>query len=475
MPQNQSIPKALDVEETVLGAMIVDSRTPDEAITLLKDADMFYKTEHRYIFGAILSLYHKKEAIDLMTVIQELKRQGVLENAGGDYEVIKLTQKANTSAHLEHHCRILQQYWIRRRMIQKANLIQKMAYDDKCDSLELIHQDGKLLDEINEMLESGRSQVTYAEALELVEKRVELISGQKEGEFTGAPTGFRKIDKFTGGWQPSDLVIIAARPGMGKTAVALKGFLECGKRGIPAGFFSLEMATQQLAARTVAIDSNFHLSQLIRDGFEKDKYFTTLREKTVAMKKYPLYIDDTAAQDIRDIIGRARIWKRKHDIQILFVDYIQLATDKTKGNNREQEIASISRNLKMLAKELNIPVIALSQLSRSVETRQDKRPMLKDLRESGAIEQDADIVTFLYREHYYNPDAELPYELTSIGANAEFSFAKYRSGSLETKGLLFDPNKVKYMDPEELEDIPMVTAAQAFDGPADNDKDDTPF
>lgn len=471
--QKYSIPKSIEIEEVVLGAMIVDNRTPDEAIGLLKDGDMFFDTKHRYIFAAILSLYHKKEAIDLMTVIQEMKHQGSLETAGGDYEVIKLTQKASTSAHLEHHCRILQQYWIRRKMIEKSDLIRKMAFDDETDSLELIHQDGKMLDEINELLDSGRRQVSYSDALDLVEKRVELISGQKEGEFTGQPTGFRKIDKFTGGWQPSDLIIIAARPGMGKTALALKGFLECGKRGIPAAFFSLEMSTQQLATRTVAIDSNFHLTQLMRDGFEKDKYFVTLRDKTTAMKRYPLYIDDTASQDIRDIIGKARIWKRKYDIQILFVDYIQLATDRTKGNNREQEIASISRNLKMLAKELNIPVIALSQLSRSVETRQDKRPMLKDLRESGAIEQDADIVTFLYREHYYNPDAELPMDLTNIGANAEFSFAKYRSGSLETKGLLFDPNKVKYMDPEELDDMPVGDPATAFGGP--DNKDDNPF
>ena len=267
---------------------------------------------------------------------------------------------------------------------------------------------------------------------------------------------------------------------MGKTALALKNVVECGLANIPCGFFSLEMSRMELSARTVAINSNFHLAQIIRDGFKKDKYFERFNHLKSEMKKFPIHIDDRPGLDIRDIINKARIWKRKHGIKILFVDYLQLVNDRTKGNNREQEMASVSRNLKGLAKELDLPVIALSQLSRAVETRGgSKRPKLSDIRESGAIEQDANIVAFIYREHYYDPDAELPDYLTSIGANAEFSFAKYRDGSLETKGLYFDANKVKYMDPEELNNE-FVESDSGFSTaelpkPDPNNPDDNPF
>ena len=446
MTEGYNIPHDENLEESILSAMIVDETGHLEALPLLKLPEMFHNEANRCIFEAIQDLSYKNEPIDMITVIQRLTDMGKLEAAGGNFRLVQLIQKTSSAAHIENWCRILQQYWLKRRLIQKAQMVLKEAFNAETDSLDLLEMDAKANDELNEILYSGASQTSYAEAITQVEKRVEMLSNQKEGEFTGVETGFDKINKFTGGWQPSDLIIIAARPGMGKTALVLKTLVECGKKNLAVGFFSLEMSATQLAARTVAINSNFHLSQLIRDGFEKNEYFTSLTERTSGMKKFPVYIDDTASMDIRDIIARARIWKRKHGIQILIVDYIQLATDKTKGNNREQEIASISRGLKMLAKELNIPVIALSQLSRKVEERNDKHPKLSDLRESGAIEQDADIVCFLYRQEYYYPDAALPDELERIGANAEFSFAKYRSGSLETKGLYFDKNKVKYSD-----------------------------
>jgi replicative DNA helicase len=228
------------------------------------------------------------------------------------------------------------------------------------------------------------------------------------------------------------------------------------------------MSSNQLTARHISINSNFHLSQIIRKGFEKPEYFTTLSEKIDTMQNFPIYIEDTPSMDIRDIVSKARILKRKYDIKILIVDYIQLVVDKTKVNQREQEISSITRNLKLIAKELNIPVIALSQLNRSVETRTDKHPKLSDLRESGAIEQDADIVTFLYRHEYYYPDSPLDDWLVEKGANAEFSFAKYREGSLETIGIHFDGNKVKYSDPQEYDEY-------ANDIPKMNPNDDENF
>jgi replicative DNA helicase len=448
--QKITMPAAQDIEAAVVGALLVDSRAALEAMPLLKSSDLFFNNKLRLIFEAITGLYDNNRAIDILTVSERLKQNKTLDAAGGDLELIQLTQKISSGAHIEYHARLLMQYWIKRRLIRKADLIKQQAFQADADALELLEVDARINDEIGELITRGSKEITYKEALAQVEKRVELISSQKEGEFTGIPTGFGNLDKFTGGWQPSDLVIIAARPGMGKTAFILKDVVECGLQNIPCGIFSLEMSATQLAARTVAINSNFHLSQLIRDGFKKDKYFVNLRSRTVEMGKYPIYIDDTPAQDIRDIITQARKWKRKHGIKILFVDYIQLVTDKTKANNREQEIASISRNLKKLAKELDLPVIALSQLSRQVETRMDKHPKLSDLRESGAIEQDADMVCFLYREHYYNPDAILPDWMQESGANAEFNIAKFRSGSLETRGLYFDANKVKYMDPADI-------------------------
>ena len=446
-----NIPAAVDMEEIVIGTLLSVNSSFSEAFPVLKSSDMFFKQEHRLTFEAMQELYNANQGIDLMTVVAKLRQRGTLEQVGGEFPLIQMAQKVSSAAHIEFHCRILQQYWIKRRLIQKANYIAAQAYKEDSDSLDLLEDDSRMLDELNDILSVGKTQITYKEALQDLEKRVEMLSNQKDDEFSGVPTGFKKVNKFTGGWQNSDLIIVAARPGMGKTALMLKNVVECGLAGVPLGIFSLEMSIHQLAARTVAINSNFHLSQLIRDGFAKTKYFTTLRERTGSMEKFTFCIDDRPALDIREIVSVARMWKRKHGIKILFVDYLQLIKDRSKANNREQEISSISGQLKMLAKELDIPVIALAQLSRAVETRGgEKRPRLMDLRESGAIEQDADIVTFLYRPAYYQ--AEVDEDIAAQGGNAEFSFGKYRAGSLATLGLYFDENKVKYMDPEEFKE-----------------------
>jgi len=446
--QGKIPPQAVDIEEGVISALLIDDKAAIEAMPLLKSVDIFYKEKHQHIFQAIQKLYHKSESIDMLTVAQELKKAGTLEAIGGEYELIQLTQVASSSAHIEHHCRILLQQWVRRAMIKKSNKLIEMAYDDRVDVFDLLDYDNASGNDVQEIMITGNREIVYADVLDDVVKRVELLTNKEEGDITGITTGFKKIDAFTGGWQPSDLVILAARPGMGKTSLILKNVVECGLQGVSVGIISLEMSAQQLATRTVAINSNFHLTQLLRDGFEKSSYFTTLVSKVHGMKKFKIHINDTASMDIKDIIAQARLWKRKHNIGILFVDYIQLATDKSKSNNREQEIASISRSLKKIAKELDIPVIALSQLSRKVEERGgEKRPKLADIRESGAIEQDADIVTFIYRPEYYG--LEVTEDLLQMNANTELIFAKYRNGSLETKGLYFETNKAKFMDPEQ--------------------------
>jgi len=442
------LPYSYDIEQAVIAAMMIDTDSSIEVMPILKDEAIFYDEKHKSLFKAIRSLYNENAKIDLITVSEKIK---VLKLKVTPHEVVEISQKIHGTAHLEYHCRLLLQYYIKRSVIKKSQDNIKLALEESTDSLDLLNVDAKTNDDINEIVFSGRKTKSYAQSLQDNLKRVELLSSNSKDSFTGIPTGFKVVDDFTGGWQNSDLIIIAARPGMGKTALVLKTAVSCGLNNIPCAFFSLEMSSNQLSARTIAINSNFHLSQLIRKGFEKDKYFNTLTSKIDSMKNFPLYIEDTPSMDIRDIVSKARIMKRKHDIKILIVDYIQLIVDKTKQNNREQEISSITRNLKLIAKELNIPVIALSQLNRSVETRTDKRPKLSDLRESGAIEQDADIVTFLYRHHYYYPDSPLDDWLLNKGANAEFSFAKYREGSLETIGLHFDGSRVKYEDPEEMQ------------------------
>lgn len=471
LERGKLIPFSLTTEEAVLGALINDANCIDECLLILKTPEVFFKEHHKVIFEAITDLYANNELVDLVTVSARLRSMNKLELAGGDMYLIDLTQKISSSAHIEFHARLLQQFYIKRQLIRDASQMLSKAYDDDKDSLELLNEWGDSLDNLNEQISSGRKNISYAEGLDLVEKRVEFLTHKSPEEVTGARTGFNVIDQFTGGYQPGELIVEAARPGMGKTAKMLKCALENARIGSGVGIISAEMSAVQLITRTVAIDTNFHLTQLTKKGFEKKEYFATLSTNKHRMKGFPIYIDDAASPDIRHVQATLRMWKRKFDIKIAIVDYLQLLSDSSKSGNREQEIASISRKLKGLAKELNIPVIALSQLSRAVETRgSSKRPMLSDLRESGAIEQDADMVTFIYRPEYYN--IEVDDELLEMGANTEIIFAKYRGGAPGTTiGLHWQGDKTKFEDPKVIKDshdevndeLPKINPADAFD------------
>lgn len=476
LEKGKIVPQAPEIEEAVLGAMIVDSNSIDECLLILKTPDVFFKEPHRVIFEAISDLYAKNDVIDLLTVSARLRSMNKIDVAGGDWYLIGLTQKISSGAHIEYHSRILQQFYIKRQLIRDASLMLATAYDADKDSLELLNEWGDSLDSLNEQISSGRKNISYSEGLDLVEKRVEFLTHKSPEEVTGARTGFNVIDQFTGGYQPGELIVEAARPGMGKTAKMLKCALENARIGSGVGIISAEMSAVQLITRTVAIDTNFHLTQLTKKGFEKAEYFATLNKNKHRMKDFPIFIDDAASPDIRHVQATLRMWKRKFDIKIAIVDYLQLLSDTTKSGNREQEIASISRKLKGLAKELNIPVIALSQLSRAVETRgSSKRPMLSDLRESGAIEQDADMVTFIYRPEYYG--IEVDDELLEMGANTEIIFAKYRGGAPGTTiGLHWQGDKTKFEDPvvvkaetDSHNELPKVSASDAFGEPDMND------
>lgn len=447
------IPHAFDLEQAVLGALLIDDNCSDEILQIIKSEDVFFQDKHRAIYSAVNDLYLKNQAIDLLTVSSRLDAHEKLDAIGGDYYLIELTQKVASSAHAEHHARLLIQFWIKREIIRTTSQASKLCYDDSTDVFEIENFIESKLDAIREGYSSGKNKLSMNEATQLVVDRVDKLNRLDVGAITGVPTGFQRLDLITGGWQDSDLIILAGRPGMGKSAMCSATISACALRNMAVGVISLEMSTQQLTTRLMSNNSHFHLNQLFRNGFEKhkvDSYMPKLIQLRDSMKNWPVYFEDTPALDIRVVKSTARLWKRKHDIKLLIVDYLQLIKDSTK-NNREQEISSISQQLKAIAKELRIPVIALSQLSRSVETRGgDKIPQLSDLRESGAIEQDADLIAFIWRPEYYEMD--VPESLLSKGGNTALFIKKHRNGSLDDIALYFDENKTKFKDPELIND-----------------------
>jgi len=455
------MPQAIDLEEVVIGAMMIDAKGVEEVMAIISTEEVFYKETHKYIFIAIRSLFNAGNPIDLMTVSAELRKLGTLDLAGGDFNLLQLTQKISSSAHIEYHCHVLIQKFMARKTIMFSNQIIALAYNETTDIFELMNRWQKEFDKVMDFTNTGRSTMTFPNALQNLKKEVELLSANKNDvQLVGVDTGFKRLNKYTGGYRNQDLVIVAARPGMGKTSYVLKCAIENCKNNLGVGFISLEMSIEQLTARSVAIDTNFHLKQLLKTGFDKPEYFSTYSAHQDRMNNYPFFIDDSGKTDINDIVITAKLWLRKFNIKLLIIDYIQLMTDRSVKGNREGEISSISRRLKRLAKELNIPVIALSQLSRAVETRgASKRPLLSDLRDSGAIEQDADIVQFIYRPDYYkiemdpsNYDGELC-ELVSRGANTEIIIAKYRGGSTNTTLLQWIGDKTKFKDIDDEKDV----------------------
>lgn len=462
-------PQALDLEEAVLGAMMIDKKGVDEVIDILQP-EAFYKDAHKYIFEAIFQLFTDSQPVDLLTVSTQLRKNGKLEIAGGDYYLIQLTQKISSSAHIEFHSRIILQKFIQRSLIKISSEIIEDSYDESTDVFDLLDKaESKLYDitqgNIKRSSETAQSLVIQAK------KRIEEIAG-KEG-LSGIATGFDSLDKVTSGWQPSDLIIIAARPGMGKTAFVLSMARNVAiDYGHPVALFSLEMSSVQLITRLISSETGLSSEKLRTGKLEKHEW-EQLSIKVKNLEKAPLFIDDTPSLSIFDLRAKSRRLASQHGIKLIIVDYLQLMTaggNNGKGSgNREQEISTISRNLKALAKELGVPVIALSQLSRAVETRPGhKRPLLSDLRESGAIEQDADIVSFIYRPEYYKLDEWDDEGNSPTQGQAEFIIAKHRNGSLENVRLKFIGSLGKF---DNLE-----TYSGTFDDlPSKMNHDDNPF
>jgi len=438
-------PQALDLEEAVLGAMMIDKKGVDEVIDILQP-DAFYKDSHKHIYEAIVQLFNDTQPIDLLTVSAQLRKNAKLELAGGDFYLIQLTQKISSSAHIEFHSRIILQKFIQRSLIRISSEIIEESYDETTDVFDLLDKAESKLYEVTQG-NIKRSSETAQSLVMQAKKRIEEIAS-KEG-LSGVATGFHDLDKLTSGWQPSDLIIIAARPGMGKTAFVLSMARNIAiTYGHGVALFSLEMSSVQLITRLISSETGLSSEKLRTGKLEKHEW-EQLSIKVKDLEKAPLYIDDTPSLSIFDLRAKARRLASQYGIRMIVVDYLQLMTaggsGKNGGGNREQEISTISRNLKALAKELNIPVIALSQLSRAVETRgSSKRPLLSDLRESGAIEQDADIVSFIYRPEYYKIDEWDDEEQSPTAGQAEFIIAKHRNGGLDNIRLKFIGNLGKF-------------------------------
>lgn len=437
-------PQAVDLEEAVLGALMIEKDALNSVIDILK-AESFYKESHQRIYNAIITLFTNSEPIDLLTVTNQLRQLGELEMVGGAQYVTTLTTKINSAANIEYHARVVAQSAMKREMISVASKILQDAFEDTTDVftlLDTVEQSLFKISESNIRKNYADMSAIMTEALRELERRRE----QKDG-LTGVPSGFTQLDRLTSGWQPTELIILAARPAMGKTAFVVSSLRNAAVDfGMPVAIFSLEMSAVQLVNRMISAEAELD-SEKLKKGNLAPHEWTQLHQRIDRLMRAPIYIDDTPALSILELRAKCRRLKQQHDIQMIVIDYLQLMQgDGGKGGgNREQEIASISRALKNLAKELNVPVIALSQLSRAVETRGgDKRPQLSDLRESGSIEQDADMVAFLYRPEYYGftqDDAG-----NSVQGVGEVIIAKNRSGSLDTIQLRFIGKYTKFAD-----------------------------
>ena len=457
-------PQAVDLEKAVLGAMMLEKNAVTETIDILSQ-ESFYDPKHQYIFAVIKELFGTSKPIDILTVTDKLKKNGELEAAGGAVYISQLTSRIASTAHVEYHARIISEKHIKRELIRMCSEVMRDAFDDTNDVFDVLNKaEGDLFKIAENNMGKAVSvmQNVVREAIEEIEKAAQNADG-----ISGVPTGFLALDKLTSGWQRSDMIVIAARPAMGKTAFVLSMARNTAvdhNQGV--AIFSLEMSSVQLVKRLIASETRLSAEKL-RKGDLRDDEFQQLHTRISKLATAPIYIDDTPGISIFDLRAKCRRLKMQYDIQMVIIDYLQLMTAGQKGQgNREQEISQISRSIKEIAKELNVPIIALSQLSRSVEQRGgDKRPVLSDLRESGAIEQDADIVSFIYRPEYYGFLRDE--DGNSNAGIGEIIVAKHRNGALDNVRLRFIAQYARFDNIEgyqEEPNAPLPSKLNANDG-----------
>ena len=442
-------PQAPELEEAVLGAIMLEKDKLAEVLEIVQSNDCFYVDSHQKIYAAIRRLFDKGMPVDLLTVTDELRKSNELEIVGGAYYLTRLTMSVVSSAHVEAHARIVMEKFIQRELIRISGMVISDAYEDSTDVFDLLDKAESNLYEITDK-HLRKNFKSLKEVMVTTVREIEEAKNKQE-DVTGVPTGFKMLDKLTSGWQKNALIIVAARPAVGKTAfclnLAMNAALHTGK-SFPVAFFSLEMGAGELVKRMLSATTEVSMDAITK-GRMQEHEFVQMTQRMNKLAAANIFLDDQAALNIFELRAKARRLKQKHDIQMIIIDYLQLMqADINKGGNREQEISKISRDLKSLAKELEIPIIALSQLNRGVESRKESKvPQLSDLRESGAIEQDADMVMFLYRPEYYGINND---EMgNSIEGETHIHIAKNRSGVTDTVKLRFIKEYQKFVDIEE--------------------------
>jgi replicative DNA helicase len=427
-------PQAVEVEEQIIGAMLLEKEAIPKVIEVLDDT-AFHSEKNKRIFQAIIALFERSEPADSITVAEELRRRGQLEAVGGEAYLVELTMRVTSAANVEYHARIVLEKALLRKLITESNALTARAYNPTEDAFDLLDQAEQAIFKISEW-RLKKNFLSMDKAVHDTLEMLESIHGKHEG-VTGVPTGFRDLDTLTGGWQNSDLIIIAGRPSSGKTAFALSLAANASmhkNKPTGVGIFSLEMSTRQLVMRLLCAEARVD-AHAVRTGRLPDDDWKRLSIGAGRLAKANIFIDDTASLGILELRAKARRLKAEQNVGLIIVDYLQLMQGSRSAENREKEISSISRSLKALAKELDIPVVALSQLSRAVEGRTDKRPILSDLRESGAIEQDADVVAFVHRpEMYTDPKSE---KMEEVQGRAEIIVGKQRNGPIDDVTLAF--------------------------------------
>ncbi len=415
-------PQAVEIEMAVLGAMLLEKEAISKALEILDDT-VFYKPAHQMIFKAMVSLFEKNEAVDSITLVEDLRRRGQLDEIGGHVYISELTMRVTSAANVEYHAKIVLEKALLRNLISASTEVTSRAFNETEDALDLLDDAEQKIFQISEK-RMKKSFISMRDAVFNTMEMLESIHGKHSG-VTGVPSGFSQLDNLTGGFQASDLVIVAGRPSMGKTALVLSAARNAAiDHAIPVAFFSLEMSSQQLVLRLICAEARVNAHN-VRTGRLPDDQWRQLSTRIGKLHAAKIFIDDTPALGILELRAKARRLKVEHNIGMVIVDYLQLMQGPKSAQSREQEISMISRSLKALAKELNLPVLALSQLNRAVEARSDKRPVLADLRESGAIEQDADVVLFVHRPEMYGIKTEGDKSVENI---ADIIIGKQRNG-----------------------------------------------
>ena len=433
-------PQNLDAEESVLGAMMLSTGAIAAVSEVLAaDGREFYRESHAKVYRAALALYAKGEPVDAITLVDELDERGELEDAGGKVRVHELAALVPASANAGHYAQIVKESATLRGLIRVGGEIARLGWERPGETTELVDRAEQILFDLSQ--EKATSEFSHIEALlkESFERITQLY--ESGADVTGVPSGFRDLDRVTSGFQEGNLIVMAARPSMGKSALGLGVALNLAvRRNMPVALFTLEMSKSEVTQRLMCSEAKVE-SQRLRTGKLSADDWPRLTAACDKLAKAPIYVDDTGSITMMEIRSKARRLKSKHpDLGLIIVDYLQLMTSGTTAENRVQEVSQISRSLKVLARDLDVPIIALSQLSRAVEQRHDKRPILSDLRESGSIEQDADIVMFIYRDEYYSGEESEQQGL------AEVIVAKHRNGPTDTVKLSFLKRYAKFSD-----------------------------